>query len=70
MADPTDKIIKASVALIVLAVVGTLALQDLFSASMPSVPAAVTTLVTVLVGIMFAIGIALLFYRYVGTKGE
>jgi mannose/fructose/N-acetylgalactosamine-specific phosphotransferase system component IIC len=63
--DPADKVIKASIALIILAVLGTLALQDLFSASMPSVPAAVTTLITVLVGILFAVGIALLFYRYV-----
>jgi fatty-acid desaturase len=63
--DPADKVIKASIALIILAVLGTLALQDLFSASMPSVPAAVTTLITVLVGILFAVGVALLFYRYV-----
>jgi fatty-acid desaturase len=63
--DPADKVIKASIALIILAVLGTLALQDLFSASMPSVPAAVTTLITTLVGILFAVGISLLFYRYV-----
>jgi mannose/fructose/N-acetylgalactosamine-specific phosphotransferase system component IIC len=69
--DPADKVIKASIALIILAVLGTLALQDLFSASMPSVPAAVTTLITVLVGILFAVGIALLFYRYVSQgRGE
>jgi len=69
--DPADKVIKASIALIILAVLGTLALQDLFSASMPSVPAAVTTLITVLVGILFAVGIALLFYRYVSHgRGE
>jgi len=63
--DPADKVIKASIALIILAVLGTLALQDLFSASMPSVPVAVTTLITTLVGILFAVGISLLFYRYV-----
>jgi len=69
--DPADKVIKASIALIILAVLGTLALQDLFSASMPSVPAAVTTLITVLVGILFAVGVALLFYRYVSHgRGE
>jgi uncharacterized integral membrane protein len=68
LADPTDKIVKASIALIVLAVLGTLALQDLFSASMPSVPATVTTLITVLVGILFAVGIALMFYRYSNTR--
>ena len=63
--DPADKVIKASIALIILAVLGTLALQDLFSAAMPSVPVAVTTLITTLVGILFAVGVALLFYRYV-----
>ena len=69
--DPANKVIKASIALIILAVLGTLALQDLFSASMPSVPACVTTLITVLVGILFAVGVGLLFYRYVeGGRGE
>lgn len=68
MAEPlTRRIIEAAIALIVLAVIGTLALQSLFTASMPSVPSSVTTLVTTLVGILFAVGVAYAFYRLFGT---
>lgn len=65
----TKEIIEAAIALIVLAVIGTLALQSLFSASMPSVPSSVNTLITTLVGILFAVGVAYAFYR-VFTSGK
>lgn len=63
----TDKIIEASIALFVLAAVGMLALTTLFSAPTTSIPQTVLALVTTLVAIMFALAVALLFYRY--TKG-
>ena len=63
MVDLTKKIIEAAIALFVLAVIGTLALQSLFSAAMPSVPSGVATLLTTLVGILFAVGVAYAFYK-------
>lgn len=67
----TKRIIEAAIALIVLAVIGTLALQSLFSAAMPSVPSSVNTLITTLVGILFAVGVAYAFYRvFTQGKGE
>ena len=62
------RIIEASSALIVLAVIGTLALQSLFSSSMPSVPSSVNTLITTLVGILFAVGVAYAFYKIFGSE--
>lgn len=64
MVDITDKIIEASIALFVLAAVGMLGLTQLFTAPTTSIPTTVVALVTTLVAIMFALAVALLFYRY------
>ena len=69
MVDLGDKIVDAAIALFILAFVGMLALSQLFQASTTSVPATVVTLITLLVGILFALGVALAFYRYL-VKGS
>lgn len=63
MVDITDKVVEASVALLVLSAIGLTALIQLFTSPATSIPATVLFLVTTFVGIMFAIGIALMFYR-------
>lgn len=68
MVDLGDKIVDSAIALFILAFVGMLALTQLFQASTTSVPSTVVTLVTLLVGILFALGVALAFYRYL-VKG-
>ena len=68
LVDLGDKIVDAAIALFILAFVGMLALTQLFQASTTSVPSTVVTLVTLLVGILFALGVALAFYRYL-VKG-
>jgi hypothetical protein len=69
LVDLGDKIVDAAIALFILAFVGMLALTQLFQASTTSVPSTVVTLVTLLVGILFALGVALAFYRYL-VKGS
>ena len=69
LVDLGDKIVDAAIALFILAFVGMLALTQLFQASTTSVPSTVVTLVTLLVGILFALGVALAFYRYL-VKGR
>ena len=68
MANLSDKIVEASVALFVLAFVGLAALTQIFTAPTTSIPASVYALVVTLVGIMFGLAVALLFYRH--TKGK
>lgn len=68
LVDLGDKIVDSAIALFILAFVGMLALTQLFQASTTSVPSTVVTLVTLLVGILFALGVALAFYRYL-VKG-
>ena len=68
MPDITDKVVEASVALLVLSAIGLTALIQLFTSPTTSIPATVLFLVTTFVAIMFAVGVALLFYRY--TKHE
>lgn len=59
-----DQVTDASIAVLIVAFMGVLALTSLFRASTTSVPSTVVTIVTFLVGLLFAIGIVFVFYRY------
>lgn len=64
MVNLDDQITDLSIAVLIVAFMAILALTQLFRASTTSVPSTIVTLATVLVGLMFGIGIVFLFYRY------
>ena len=71
MANQAKKIMEGAISIFLVATVVTLALQSLFSASMPSVPATVIALVTTLIGTVFAVGLAYSYYKlFVGGGGD
>lgn len=64
MVNLDEQITNASIAVLIVAFMAILALTQLFRASTTSVPSTIVTLATVLVGLLFAIGIVFVFYRY------
>lgn len=66
--SPAGAIVGMSVALIILATIGITAMQLLFNATTTGIDASVVTLITTVVGIVFAVGIVVLFLKYAGIE--
>lgn len=64
--SPSGAIVGMSIGLIILATIGITAMQILFNATTTGIDASVVTLITTVVGIVFAVGIVVLFLKYAG----
>ena len=66
--SPSGAIVGMAIGLIILATIGITAMQILFAANTSGIDASVVTLITTVVGIVFAVGIVVLFLKYAGIQ--
>ena len=66
--SPAGSIVGMSIALIILSTIGITAMQLLFNATTTGIDASVVTLITTVVGIVFAVAVVVLFLKYAGIE--
>jgi len=66
--SPAGAIVGMSIGLIILSTIGITAMQLLFNATTTGIDASVVTLITTVVGIVFAVGVVVLFLKYSGIE--
>lgn len=66
--SPAGSIVGMSIALIILSTIGITAMQLLFNATMTGIDASVVTLITTVVGIVFAVAVVVVFLKYAGIE--